>query len=57
MSKSRRKAAGCTRGRYKRKKMGKGWLLARRVPQAVKPIDREAEEQKGKAKGGTAEQA
>ncbi|MHC5065404.1 MAG: hypothetical protein ACYTG5_15665 [Planctomycetota bacterium] len=44
MSKSRRKAAGCTRGRYKRKKMGKGWLLARRVPQPVKPIDRKAEE-------------
>ena len=40
MSKSRNKAAGCTRGRYKRKNMGKGWLLARRVPNTVKPLVR-----------------
>jgi len=40
MSKSRRKAAGCTRGRYKRKNMGKGWALARRVPNPVKPLVR-----------------
>ncbi len=40
MSKSRRKAAGCTRGRYKRKPMGKGWLIARRVPKPIKPLVR-----------------
>lgn len=33
MAKSRRKSGGCTRGRFKLKKMGKGWSTARRTPQ------------------------
>ncbi len=37
MAKSRRNSGGCTRGRYKRKKMGKGWASARRMPVVVKP--------------------
>lgn len=32
MAKSRRNSGGCTRGRYKRKKMGKGYATARKVP-------------------------
>lgn len=40
MSKSRRKSGGCTRGRYKLKKMGKGWSSARRPRGSAKPIVR-----------------
>jgi hypothetical protein len=32
MAKSRRKAGGCTRGRYRLKRLGKGWLAHRRLP-------------------------
>lgn len=31
MAKSRRKAGGPTRGRFKRKRMGKGWSTHRRL--------------------------
>ncbi|MCA8943760.1 MAG: hypothetical protein KDB80_14450 [Planctomycetes bacterium] len=30
MAKSRRKSNGCRRGAFKRKPMGKGWLMARK---------------------------
>ena len=40
MAKSRRKAGGCTRGRLKPKKMGKGWLSMRKKRGSEKPIDR-----------------
>ena len=44
MAKSRRKAGGCTHGRYKLKKMGKGWLTQRKqrgrpVPIVRKPVE------------------
>lgn len=32
MAKSRRKAGGCTRGRFRLKRLGKGWLAHRRLP-------------------------
>ncbi len=40
MAKSRRKASGCRRGFYKRKKMGKGWLAARKPRGRPKPVER-----------------
>ncbi len=40
MAKSRRKSGGCTRGRFKRKKMGKGWAAARRQRGTPKPVVR-----------------
>ncbi len=40
MAKSRRKAGGCTAGRFKRKKMGKGWLTQRIPRGRPKPVDR-----------------
>ena len=44
MAKSRRKAGGCTRGRFKLKKMGKGWASLRKQRGSVKPIVRKTEE-------------
>ncbi len=32
MAKSRRKAGGCTRGRFRLKRLGKGWSTHRRLP-------------------------
>ena len=32
MAKSRRKAGGCARGRFRLKRLGKGWLAHRRLP-------------------------
>ena len=40
MAKSRRKAGGCTHGRFKRKKMGKGWATQRIKRAHPKPVDR-----------------
>lgn len=40
MAKSRRKNGGPTRGRFKLKKLGKGWVTQRRtrsVPRALRP--------------------
>lgn len=41
MAKSRRKSGSCTRGRYKMKKMGKGWSSERKQRGHAKPIVRE----------------
>ena len=41
MAKSRRKSGGCTRGRYKLKKMGKGWSTVRKKRGSEKPVKRE----------------
>lgn len=38
MAVSRRKSGGCTRGRFKRKKMGKGWLTLRKQPIGTRPV-------------------
>jgi hypothetical protein len=46
MSKSRRKSGGCTRGRYKPKKMGKGWCSDRRQRGHEKPVVRKKEDAK-----------
>ena len=43
MAKSRRKSGGCTRGRYKMKKMGKGWSTMRRDRGHEKPVVRKVE--------------
>ena len=40
MAKSRRKSGGCTRGRLKLKKMGKGWSTMRKKKGSVKPLVR-----------------
>lgn len=40
MAKSRRKSGGPTRGRYKLKKLGKGWATVRRKRGRPKPIER-----------------
>ncbi len=40
MAKSRRKAGGCTRGRLKLKKLGKGWSTMRKKRGSVKPVQR-----------------
>ncbi len=37
MAKSRRKSGSCTRGRFKRKKLGKGWATQRRTPRPPAP--------------------
>ena len=44
MAKSRRIASGCKRGRYKIKKMGKGWSTMRRKRGSVAPIDRKKQD-------------
>jgi len=38
MARSRRKAAGARRGKFKRKRMGKGWLTVRRQPSDSRPV-------------------
>ena len=45
MAKSRRKAGGCTRGRLKPKKLGKGWLAMRKQRGSVKPVVRNKPEE------------
>ena len=40
MARSRRKNGGPTRGRYRLKKLGKGWAAHRRERGHAKPIDR-----------------
>lgn len=40
MAKSRRKSNGVQRGKFKRKKMGKGWAKHREVHGRPKPVDR-----------------
>jgi hypothetical protein len=42
MAKSRRKSGSCTRGRFKLKKLGKGWSTARKARGSVKPLVRDA---------------
>jgi hypothetical protein len=37
MAKSRRKSGGCNRGRFKRKKLGKGYSTLRQVPHVERP--------------------
>jgi hypothetical protein len=44
MAKSRRKAGGCTHGRFKRKKMGKGWLRLRTARGRPLPVDRSSKD-------------
>ena len=38
MARSRRKAHGTKRGRFKRKRMGKGWLTVRQQPGGTRPV-------------------
>ena len=47
MAKSRRKAGGCTRGRLKLKKLGKGWSSMRKKRGSVKPVVRQKPESEG----------
>ncbi|MCC6671506.1 MAG: hypothetical protein IT458_10625 [Planctomycetes bacterium] len=44
MARSRRKNGGPTRGRFKPKKLGKGYVTHRRKRGAVKPLVRKAED-------------
>lgn len=46
MAKSRRKSGGCTRGRIKPKKLGKGWLTMRKKRGSEKPVVRKDSEKK-----------
>ena len=41
MAKSRRKAGSCNRGKFKLKKMGKGWSTLRKKRGSAKPIVRD----------------
>lgn len=44
MAKSRRKAGGCTHGRFKAKKLGKGWSAHNELPpRALKRPKKEGE--------------
>ena len=45
MANTRNKSNGCRRGKFKRKKMGKGWLAHRRVPIPEIPKNKRAEEE------------
>ncbi|MGE3174494.1 MAG: hypothetical protein AB7O97_17825 [Planctomycetota bacterium] len=38
MARSRRKHGGATRGRFKRKKMGKGWATVREERSGTRPV-------------------
>ena len=40
MAQVRRKSNGCRRGKFKRKKMGKGWAAHRVKRGTPKPVDR-----------------
>ena len=53
MARSRRKNGGPQRGKFRLKKMNKGWSTFRRQSIPAKPIDRSAEADAAKA--GTAE--
>lgn len=46
MANVRRKSNGCRRGKFKRKKMGKGWLAHRRVPIPEVPVNRKDDDSK-----------
>ena len=59
MARSRRKNGGPTRGRFKKKRLGKGWLANRATPQPSRPVLRitepdaeQAAAPKAKAKKG-----
>ena len=53
MARSRRKNGGPQRGKFRLKKMNKGWSTFRRQPIPAKPIDRSPAAETAKA--GTAE--
>lgn len=38
MARSRRKNGGPTRGRFKKKRLGKGWLANRKDPAGSRPV-------------------
>ena len=46
MAKSRRKAGGCTKGRFRLKKLGKGWARMRRPRGRPAPIVRDQKDSK-----------
>lgn len=50
MARSRRKNGGPQRGKYRLKKMGKGWSTFRHQPIPAKPIDRSAQAEKADEK-------
>ncbi|MEC7583567.1 MAG: hypothetical protein VYE77_04560 [Planctomycetota bacterium] len=56
MARSRRKAHGTKRGRFKRKRMGKGWLTVRRQPGASRPVLRITESDEAAEESKAAEQ-
>ena len=49
MARSRRKAHGTKRGRFKRKRMGKGWSTVRRVASGSRPVLRITETDESKS--------
>ena len=53
MARSRSKNGGPTRGRFKRKRLGKGWLANRQEPQGSRPVLRitEPDADQGAKKG------
>ena len=53
MAKSRIKAGGCTHGRFKPKKLGKGWSTHRRKPIPERPVIRITETERKPDTGGT----
>ncbi len=50
MARSRRKNGGPTRGRYKRKKLGKGWLAGNKETGGSRPVLRITEPEGDAAK-------
>jgi hypothetical protein len=53
MAKARHKAGGCTNGRFKKKKMGKGWSTHRKVRGRPLPVVRAPVDAGGGTPGGT----
>jgi hypothetical protein len=51
MARSRRQSGGPTRNRYKRKKLGKGWLAERKQRGAQRVVVRITEPGAGEAEG------
>ena len=49
MARSRRKNGGPQRGKFRLKKMNKGWSTFRRQPIPAKPLDRSADAEAAKA--------
>jgi hypothetical protein len=47
MARSRRKAGGPRRGKFKNKKLGKGWSTFRRTPRPPAPAPNPADKQTG----------